>query len=86
MARKTTGNSGSGRNKPATSAQPAGISVVPEVRKNVVPVPIGLEDEIRRRAYEIYLERGGIPGNQNEDWAAAERDVRARYQQQGKTA
>ncbi len=86
MARKTTGNSGPGRNKPAKPAQPAGISVVPEGRKNVIPVPISLEDEIRRRAYEIYLERGGIPGNQNEDWAAAERDVRARYQQPGRTA
>ena len=84
MARKTTGNSSSGRNKPKSTTQPAAISAVPEVRKNVVP--ISLEDEIRRRAYEIYLGRGGVPGDQNEDWAAAEREVRARYQQQEKTA
>lgn len=84
MARKTTGNSNSGRNKPKSTTQPAAISAVPEVRKNVVP--ISLEDEIRRRAYEIYLERGGVPGDQNEDWVAAEREVRARYQQQEKTA
>lgn len=84
MARKTTGNSSSGRNQPKSTTPPAPISAVPEVRKNVVP--ISLEDEIRRRAYELYLERGSVAGNQHEDWAAAEREVRARYQQQGKTA
>jgi hypothetical protein len=84
MARKPNGNSSSGRNKPAKTAPPAGLSVVPEVRKNVVP--ISPDEEIRRRAYEIYLERGGAPGNQNDDWAAAEREVRTRYQQRGQTA
>jgi hypothetical protein len=32
-------------------------------------------DEIRRRAYEIYLERGGLPGQQLEDWLQAEREI-----------
>jgi len=32
-------------------------------------------DEIRRRAYEIYLERGGLPGEELEDWLQAEREV-----------
>jgi len=31
-------------------------------------------DEIRRRAYEIYLERGGLPGQELEDWLQAERE------------
>ena len=83
MARKTSGNGSSDRNKPKSTAQP-NISVVSEVRKTVVP--ISLEDEIRRRAYEIFLERGGIPGNQNDDWVAAEREIQARYQQHGQTA
>jgi hypothetical protein len=52
-----------------------------EPRKNVV-VPIKMEDEVRRRAYEIFVERGGKPGNQAEDWLAAEREVRQRYQKQ----
>ena len=50
-------------------------------RKNVL-VPIKLEDEIRRRAYEIFVERGSIPGNESEDWLTAEREVRQRYQKQ----
>ena len=32
-------------------------------------------DEVRRRAYEIYLQRGGIPGQELEDWLQAEREI-----------
>jgi hypothetical protein len=49
-------------------------------RKNVVP--INLEDEIRRRAYEIFQQRGSAPGSEAEDWLTAEREVRLRYLQQ----
>jgi hypothetical protein len=31
--------------------------------------------EIRRRAYEIYLERGGLPGHELEDWLQAEYEL-----------
>jgi Protein of unknown function (DUF2934) len=33
------------------------------------------EHEIRRRAFEIYLERGGEPGRDLEDWLQAEREL-----------
>lgn len=36
------------------------------------------EDEIRRRAYELYEERGGRAGNATDDWLAAEREIQAR--------
>jgi len=32
------------------------------------------EEKIRRRAYEIYLERGGEPGHDLEDWLQAEHE------------
>jgi len=32
-------------------------------------------EEIRCRAYEIYLERGGLPGNEIDDWHRAEREL-----------
>jgi len=51
-----------------------------EPRKNVVP--INLEDEIRRRAYELYQQRGSGSGSEAEDWLNAEREVRQRYRQQ----
>jgi hypothetical protein len=33
-------------------------------------------DEIRRRAYEIYLEGGSLPGRELDDWLRAERELR----------
>ena len=36
------------------------------------------EDDIRRRAYERYLERGAEHGMDFEDWVAAEQDLRSR--------
>ena len=49
-------------------------------RSNVLP--INLEDEVRRLAYEMAERRGFEPGHENEDWLAAEREVRQRYHQQ----
>ena len=33
------------------------------------------EEEIRNRAYEIYLQRGGQSGHELEDWLQAEREL-----------
>ena len=32
-------------------------------------------EEVRLRAYEIYLQRGGLPGNELDDWLQAEREL-----------
>ena len=32
-------------------------------------------EEIRRRTYEIYLERGGLSGRELDDWVQAEREI-----------
>ncbi|HYE26248.1 MAG TPA: DUF2934 domain-containing protein [Clostridia bacterium] len=37
-----------------------------------------IEDEIRRRAFELYLERNGQGGSPADDWARAEAEIRAR--------
>jgi hypothetical protein len=70
-----------------TAPEPRKLEVVKtEPRKNVVVpinlVPINLEDEIRRRAYELYLQRGTASGSEAEDWFTAEHEVRQRYRQQ----
>ncbi len=39
--------------------------------------PYSLPEEIRRRAYEIYLGRGKDPGHEIEDWRQAERELTA---------
>jgi len=97
MARKTTGSSTtssttSRSKKTAASIQPAAVQVAPEVPKNgkpsnlvVVDLPVNLEEEIRRRAYELYLQRKATAGNENvngdenQDWLIAEREIRLRY-------
>ncbi len=51
----------------------------PKVKKDdnskpdVKPAPT--HDEIRTRAYEIYRERGSLPGAEVEDWLQAEREL-----------
>lgn len=39
-------------------------------------VPLPTEDQIRTRAYEIYLRRNGAPGDPAADWHQAERELR----------
>jgi Protein of unknown function (DUF2934) len=44
-------------------------------------LPINLEDEIRRRAYELSQHRGFASGHETEDWLQAESEVLQRYRQ-----
>jgi Protein of unknown function (DUF2934) len=81
MARTKTPRNGDIGNKTVVSTTPTSqIALVPEVKKNSASVDI--EAEIRRRAYELYQERGGTPGHEDEDWLVAEREILARYNQQ----
>jgi Protein of unknown function (DUF2934) len=67
--------------KPEAKAESHKLEVMKtDGRKNLVP--INLEDEIRRRAYELYQQRGAKGGSEAEDWLAAEREIRQRYRQQ----
>jgi Protein of unknown function (DUF2934) len=38
-------------------------------------------EEIRKRAFEIHVERGGIHGCDLDDWLRAERELREKYSQ-----
>ena len=44
--------------------------------------PADLEVKIRERAYQLYVERGSVPGHENEDWFRAEREVLSRQNHQ----
>ena len=50
-------------------------SDIAEEEKNSGPSPA----EIRQRAFEIHIERGGIHGCDLDDWLQAERELRERY-------
>jgi hypothetical protein len=36
------------------------------------------QDEIARRAYELFLQRGSVPGHETDDWLQAEAELSAR--------
>jgi hypothetical protein len=42
------------------------------------------EEQVRQRAYEIYVARGARPGNPDWDWQQAELELRARLALLGK--
>jgi hypothetical protein len=65
MASRSLGNGSSEAEAP--SAQP-------KTREVLVGNPAP-DEEIRRRAYEIYLERGEHPGGELDDWLQAEREL-----------
>ncbi|HUR62582.1 MAG TPA: DUF2934 domain-containing protein [Candidatus Thermoplasmatota archaeon] len=59
-----------------TTSKPASTNAVTAVARPRKGAPS--EDEIRARAYAIFQARGAQPGREAEDWAQAERELRAR--------
>jgi len=49
-----------------------------KTRKAVAPALAPTYDEIALRAYHIYLERGGTPGDPMQDWLQAEHELAAK--------
>ena len=95
----TTRNKKSTSTTEIPAVQPASTPVVPEVRNElrnkVTPInavtapkkmPVNLDEEIRLRAYEMFLERKGSAGDPALDWINAEKEVRARYAGQNSSA
>jgi hypothetical protein len=56
------------------STEPLATSTQAETREVSVENS-ARDEEIRRRAYEIYLERGEQPGRDLDDWLQAEREL-----------
>ena len=48
---------------------------IAEERSKDAPSP----EEIRKRAFEIHIERGGIHGMDLDDWMEAERELQEKY-------
>ena len=59
--------SGAGRAREKIQPQDAPA----EVQTTALP----LEERVRRRAYEIYLQRGGQDGSDTDDWLQAEEEI-----------
>lgn len=54
-------------------------SSLPTVKKTRPAKTAPTHEEIAFRAYEIYLERGGAPGDAFQDWTRAERELLEKY-------
>lgn len=65
MSLKPKGEGATEPRAPSGQAEMREVSIANSVR----------HEEIRRRAYEIYLERGGQPGHELDDWLQAEREL-----------
>jgi hypothetical protein len=75
MARTKNSSTNNPTNKQVITMPEAG-SVTPRKAVSLTnPAPMELEDQIRRRAYELYEERGRTPGLDHDDWLRAESEV-----------
>jgi hypothetical protein len=45
------------------------------IPKKKAPQALPLEEQIRQRAHEIYLQRGGQDGSEVDDWLQAEAEL-----------
>lgn len=62
---------------PRKSASETASSATPKSRKSSAPKPTPTHDQIALRAYHIYLQRNGAPGNPFDDWKQAEYELLA---------
>jgi hypothetical protein len=67
--------------KPVNSPVPINQNSLSQAAANQGSISLNLEEEIRHRAYELYLERranGGDAGSPHHDWLTAEREILSR--------
>jgi hypothetical protein len=65
------------RTEPAAQRQQVAASGAKErASRNTPNAPS--PEEVRRRAYELYVRRGGTDGSDKDDWYEAERQLRSR--------
>jgi hypothetical protein len=66
MSSRPKGNRSTGPQAASTQAAKTGEALVGNAAR---------DEDIRRRAYEIYLEGGEQPGRELDDWLQAEREL-----------
>ena len=70
--------------KPAEPVKAEPVKAEPSAAAVIVSKKtVNLDEEIRRRAYELYLERGGQEGDAAGDWHKALTEVCAKYESTG---
>jgi len=78
QTRKAAVTSGNGvRAKNGNGAAETSVIVAAESASEK-PFSPSLEEQIRVRAYQLYLERGGNGGSPEQDWFRAQQEIRGR--------
>ncbi len=74
--RKATSSTGNGIHLESGNGSEVAQTVVasPEIASKAVTTP-NLEEKIRVRAYELYLQRGGHGGSPEQDWLRAVEEI-----------
>ena len=54
----------------------------PHAQRTLRSKPLALEEQIRRRAYQLYVERGNESGSELDDWLQAEEEEFQRAEEQ----
>src|SRR4051812_4533367 len=66
----------------STMSKSAAVEPAPTVSNESTDGPA--QERIAARAYELYLQRGGEPGRDTDDWLEAERELQESSQQSGR--
>jgi hypothetical protein len=72
--RKAAPAAGNGAHAANGNGATKSVTAAPEVSSEI-PVLASLEERIRARAYEIYLERSGDGGSPEQDWLRAKEEI-----------
>lgn len=59
-------------------SQASGTKVARETKKKIPQIAATIED-IRVRAYKIFVARAGAPGDEVQDWLQAERELLSKH-------
>lgn len=74
-AKKTTRSKTTNRSRTATGATTQKTTRTRQTTRKPIAAAIS-DDQIRERAFYIYLSRHGAPGDEFSDWIQAERELR----------
>jgi hypothetical protein len=72
--------------KKKMDAAPSAATTETKTRKPRAPKGAPTQEQIQLRAYEIFLERNGAPGNALEDWVRAERELTQKHHKNGRSS
>jgi DUF2934 family protein len=74
-ARKTTPKAGNGAHADTgNGASAQSVTVSPEIAHET-RVASSIEEQVRQRAYELYLQRNGHGGSPEQDWIRAKEEI-----------